>query len=74
LHDVVAVGGGDGDPPSELERKVARELLDGLTEDAVAAMTDAELADVRARLMAAGMLPSTCRASHDRDGERATRV
>lgn len=61
LHDVLAAREVDGDPAVELERKFARELLAGLTEDSVAAMDDAELATVQARLAAADVRPSTSR-------------
>jgi hypothetical protein len=62
LHDVLAAPEADGDPAAALEREVARELLDGLTEEAVTALDDAKLAKVRATLVAADMMPSTSRA------------
>jgi hypothetical protein len=62
LHDVVRAPGQDGDPVAELERETARELLEGVTEEVLAAMDDAELAELRARLVAAEMLPSTSKA------------
>ena len=65
LHDVLPAPGDDGDPSAELERKEERELLDGLTEEAVAAMDDATLVEVRARLAASGVTPSTSRAVAD---------
>jgi hypothetical protein len=63
LHELLAAPGDDSDPAVELEREVERELLGDLTEEAVASMDDAELAHVRSRLIAAGVRPSTCRAS-----------
>lgn len=62
LHDVLPAPDQDGDPTAQLERKTARELLEGVTEEAVAAMDDAELAELGARLIAADMLPPTSRA------------
>lgn len=62
LHDVVAGQRDEADPAAQLERKSVLELLDGLTEEAVAAMDDAELAPIRARLVAADMVPSTSQA------------
>lgn len=60
LQDVITAGDGAGDPAAELERAFVRELLEGLTEDAIAAMGEHELAHVRARLAAADLRPSTC--------------
>jgi hypothetical protein len=62
LRDVLPAPGQDGDPAAQLERETAHELLVGVTEEAVAAMDDAELAELRARLAAADILPSTSRA------------
>lgn len=61
LRDVVALPQGDDDPAAELERKTVRDLLNGLTEETVASMDETELARVRARLAAEGVLPSTSR-------------
>jgi DNA-directed RNA polymerase sigma subunit (sigma70/sigma32) len=62
LHEVLPAPDQDGDPAAELERETARELLEGVTEEAIAAMDDAELAELRARLVAADVQPSTFRA------------
>jgi hypothetical protein len=63
LHDVIATQGSGDDPVEELDRKITRELLDGVTDEAIAAMDDAELSKVQARLIDAGIRPSTCRTS-----------
>jgi hypothetical protein len=62
LQDLLSPSESYGDPVVELERQVSRELLDGLTEEAVAAMDDVELAQLRTRLVAADVFPSTSRA------------
>jgi hypothetical protein len=62
LRDVLPAPGQGGDPVAEFERETARELLEGVTEEAVAAMDDAQLAELRATLVAADILPSTSRA------------
>ncbi|HUR86162.1 MAG TPA: hypothetical protein VMY78_12525 [Solirubrobacteraceae bacterium] len=62
LHDVLAAPRADDDPAAQLEHKIVSELLDGLTEEAVTAMDDADLASVRARLVVADVLPLTSRA------------
>jgi hypothetical protein len=62
LHDVLPTPDQDSDPAAQLEREAARELLEGVTEEAVAAMDDVELAELRARLITADMVPSTSRA------------
>lgn len=62
LHDVVAAQWDDADPAAQLERKDVLKHLDGLTEEAVATMDDSELSDIRARLIAADVVPSTLRA------------
>lgn len=59
LHDVLSAIEQDGDPVAELERKTARKLLEGVTEESIATMDGAELAELRSRLAAADMLPST---------------
>jgi hypothetical protein len=65
LHDILAAHDGAGDPSAELERALARELLGDMTEDAVATMDETELANVRARLLAADLKPSTRRGSQE---------
>lgn len=62
LHEVLASPRADDDPAEQLEHNALREVLDGLTEEAVAAMGDAELEPIRARLVAADIRPSTSRA------------
>lgn len=62
LQDVLAAPDSDGDPAIELERTLTRGLLSGLTEEAVEQMGDTELAEVRARLAAFDVTPSTSRA------------
>ena len=62
LHEVLAAPSAADDPVAQLEHKAVRDLLAGLTDEVVAAMDDAELASVRARLVAADVLPSTSRA------------
>lgn len=59
LHDVLATSDGEGDPAFEIERKAERDVLRGLTEDAIAEMDEAELARLRANLAAADLRPST---------------
>jgi hypothetical protein len=72
LHDVIATQESGSDPAEELDRKIARELLDGVTDEAIAAMDDAELSRVQARLIDAGIRPSTCRTLQpDRCGQQA---
>ena len=72
LHDVIATQESGNDPAEELERKITRELLNGVTDEAIAAMDDAELSKVQARLIDAGIRPSTCRTSQpDRSDQRA---
>jgi hypothetical protein len=63
LHDVIATQGSGDDPAEELDHKITRELLDGVTDEAIAAMDDAELSKVQAKLIDAGIRPSTCRTS-----------
>lgn len=70
LHDVLAAKEGDGDPAAELEHRFTRELLDGVTEQTISEMDEAELARVRARLIAAGIRPSTCRVAQDEESDR----
>jgi hypothetical protein len=65
LRDVLPAAEQYGDPVAELERDKVRELLEGVTEEAVAAMDDAELAELRARLVIAETQPSTSRAIVD---------
>lgn len=62
LHDLLPAPDQDCDPAAQFERLAARDMLEGVTEEAVAAMDDAELAELRARLSAADLLPSTSRA------------
>lgn len=72
LHDVIAARESGNDPAEELDRRFTRELLDGVTDDAIAAMDDAELSEVQARLIDAGIRPSTRTTSQpDRRDQRA---
>jgi hypothetical protein len=72
LHEVIATQGSGNDPAEELDCKITRELLDGLTDEAIAAMDDAELSKVQARLIDAGIEPSTYQTSQpDRSDQRA---
>lgn len=59
LHDVVGASESDGDPAFEVEREAERQVLRGLTEEAIAEMDEVELASLRARLVAAELRPST---------------
>ena len=70
LHDILAARECDADPAAELERKFAREILGGLTEENIAAMDDAELANIRSRLAAAGVRPSISGATQGDQSDR----
>jgi hypothetical protein len=61
LHELLPTTGSDGDPAVQLERKLERQLLGSLTEEAIATMDDAELAHIQSKLVAADVRPSICR-------------
>jgi hypothetical protein len=61
LHDALPAPDQDSDPAAQFERLAARDVLERVTEEAVAALDNAELAELRARLSAADLLPSTSR-------------
>jgi hypothetical protein len=63
LQELLPAAGSDGDPAVQLERKLERQLLGGLTEDAIATMDDTELAHIQSKLVAADIRPSTCQVS-----------